>query len=150
MSMIDETPDYFIRNNKICAYHKGSTYVSCGFREHEPSYNNELMDATPRNINIFLQSHPYLYNYDTSQNQKHINSDYKDAFDNDIFVGDKVLFMDCYGDGSFCGYMEGEVRGFTQEFVKIIPKKFDKCDSCSDLGRVEWIRKPYRVVVLNN
>ena len=56
--------------------------------------------------------------------------------------------MDCYGDGSFCGYMQGEVTGFTKEFVKIIPKKYDRYNSCSDLGRCEWIRKPYRIVVL--
>ena len=145
MSMMDETPDYFIRNNKIYVHHEGSTYVSCGFREHEPSYNNELMDATPRNINNFLQTHTYLYNYDTG-----IDSDYKDAFDNDIFIGDKVLFMDCYGDGKFCGYMEGEVKGFTQEFVKIIPTKLDRYHSGSDLDDIEWKRKPYRIVVLNN
>ena len=150
MSMMDETPDYFIRNNKIYVHHEGSTYVSCGFREHEPSYNSELTDATPRSINNFLKIHSYLYNYDTGSYQKHINSDYKDAFDNDIFIGDKVLFMDCYGDGRFCGYMEGEITGFTQEFVRIIPKKFDRYNSCSDLGRAEWVRKPYRVVVLNN
>jgi len=150
MSMMDETPDYFIINNKICAHHEGSTYVSCGFREHEPSYDSELMDATPRNINNFLKSHSYLYNYNTEMYQKHINSDYKDAFDNDIFIGDKVLFMDCYEDGSFCGYMEGKVTGFTREFVKIIPTKLDRYHSCSDLDALEWKRKPYRIVVLNS
>jgi len=91
-----------------------------------------------------------IINYDTKMYQKQINSNYKDAFNNDIFIGDKVLFMDCSGDGSFCGYIQGEVTGFTKEFVKIIPKKYDKYNSYFDIDRIEYIRKPYRIVVLNN
>lgn len=150
MSTVDETPSYYIQEGKIYEHHRANHYRSAGFICGEDARNEYICEATPRNINNFLQSHPYVYNYDTSQNQKHINSNYKDAFNNDIFIGDKVLFMDCYGDGSFCGYMEGEVRGFTEEFVKIIPTKLDRYHSCSVLGGIEWMRKPYRVVVLNN
>lgn len=75
---------------------------------------------------------------------------FTDAFGIPIVEKSKVLFMDCYGDGDFCGYMKGEVRGFTHEFVKIIPTNFDRYNSCSASDRVEWIRKPHKIVVLNN
>lgn len=68
---------------------------------------------------------------------------FTDAFGIPIVKGSEVLFMDCYGDGSFCGYVKGEVIGFTKEFVKIVPTKFDRHNRI-------WTRKPYRIVVLNN
>jgi hypothetical protein len=147
MSMMDETPDYFIRDGNIYAHHAGSTYVSGGFRDHEPSYNQLLEKATPANINKFLKGHNQpLYNYDTGRTQTQVESDYKDAFGNNIFEGDNILMMDCYYDGSFRGYIKGEVTGFTKEFVKIKPIKHDRLNSWFDNNKLEFLRKPYRII----
>lgn len=145
---MDETPEYFISSGKIYGHHYGSTYVSGGFSDHTPSYDQFIADATPININNFLKSHKYLYNYDEHKQQTHIISDYKDAFDNDIFVGNEVLFMNCHTNGSFDGYIKGKVVGFTKEYVKIKPIKYDKFFS-EDLDKCEFLRKPYRIIVYN-
>ena len=147
--MYDETPDYFIRDGKIYAHHEGSTYYSSGFREHEPSYNSELCEATPININKFLKNHNYLYNYDEGRKQTSIESKYKDAYENDIFIGSHVIFMDCDYTGTFLGYVKGIVEGFTKEYVYIRPIKYDKINRWHEDIPV-FKRMPHRVICIEN
>lgn len=151
MSMIDEIPDFFIENGKIYAHHRGSSYVSGGFIDHEPSYDKELCEATPQNINHFLETHtsfvPYLYNYDTHQKQKYIESNYKDAFGKNIFKGSIVYCMNNWYNDTFAGYIKGEVVGFTNDYVNIKTLKMDEQQRWRP-EKKEFKRAPHRVIVI--
>lgn len=147
--MMDETPDYFIRDGKIYAHHQGSTYVSCGFRDHEPSYNQLLEEATPVNINKFLRCHnDSLYNYDTGQIQTYIESEFKDAFGEDIFEGSIVYCMNNWYNDTFAGYIKGEVVGFTTDYVKIKTLKMDEQQRWRP-EKKEFKRAPHRIIVIH-
>ena len=146
---MDETPDYFIRDGKIYAHHKGTTYVSGGFRDHEPSYNQLLGDATPININRFLQNNSYLYNYDECRKQTPIESKYKDAFGNNIFEGMIVYCVNTHYDDRFAGYIKGVVVGFTKEFIKIQIMNYDKTIKYHIYDEEPPIKRmPHRVICL--
>ena len=147
--MYDETPDYFIRDGKIFAHHKGSTYYSGGFREHEPSYDTQLCNANPYNINKYLEKSS-IYNYDSNRWEKKYTSDYHDAYGYEIYIGSHVLFMDCDGSGGFLGYVKGIVTGFTNNYVKIENLKYDRINRYHDLGRCCILRTPHRIICIEN
>lgn len=145
--MMDETPEYFISSGKIYGHHYGSTYVSGGFSDHTPSYDQFIADATPTNINNFLKNHKYLYNYDEHKQQTPIISNYKDAFGKDIFKGSIVYCMNnCYND-TFAGYIKGEVIGFTTDYVNIKTLKMDEQQRWRP-EKKEFKRAPHRVIVI--
>jgi len=147
--MMDETPDYFIRDGNIYAHHAGSTYVSCGFREHEPSHDQLLEKATPVNVMRFLRSHnSSLYNYDTGQVQTYIESNFKDAFGEDIYEGSIVYCMNNWYNDTFAGYIKGEVIGFTNDYVKIKTLKMDEQQRWGS-EKKEFKRAPHRVIVIH-
>ena len=146
---MDEIPDYFIRDGNIYAHHTGSTYVSCGFREHEPSHDQLLEKATPVNIMRFLRGHnSSLYNYDTGQVQTYIESNFKDAFGEDIFEGSIVYCMNNWYNDTFAGYIKGEVIGFTNDYVKIKTLKMDEQQRWRS-EKKEFKRAPHRVIVIH-
>lgn len=118
MSMVDETPSTFIKEGKIYRHHEGSSYTSGGFTDYEPSWDSEIDDATPRNINYYLKQGS-IYNYDTHQYQEHIPSDYKDAFGKELFEGDEVYVVYTDYSDRFEGYMKCEIIGFTKLFAKL-------------------------------
>jgi hypothetical protein len=118
MSMVDESPSIFIKEGKIYRHHEGSSYTSGGFTDYEPSWDSELCDATPRNINHYLKQGS-IYNYETHKNQEHIPSDYKAAFGKELFEGDEVYVVYTDYSDRFGGYMKCKITGFTKLFAKL-------------------------------
>ena len=144
---MDDTPSYFVREGYIYKHTQSTTYRSAGFTCGEPAHDTKVCEATRHNVNQYLKYHN-IYSYDESKWLKPYISNYKDAFDNPIFEGDIVLIMDCWGDGSFKGYVKGEVTGFTKEYVKIKPISHDRLNVWFDESKIEIMRKPYRIVII--
>ena len=146
---MDETPDYFIRDGKIYKHHQSSTYVSGGFRDYEPSHNQFIEYATPVNINKFIRTHNFeLYNFDTGEIQSYIDSEFKDAFGENIFEGSIVYCMNNWYNDTFAGYIKGEVVGFTTDYVKIKTIKMDEQQRWRP-EKKEFKRAPHRVIVIH-
>lgn len=118
MSMMDETPSYFIEKGKIWSHHTGSEYTSGGFTEYEPSWNSELCEATPRNIRRY-SSESGLYSYDLHEYVKIEESNYKDSFGKELFEGDEVYVVYTDYSDRFGGYMKCKIIGFTKLFTKL-------------------------------
>lgn len=146
MSMVDETPSTFIKEGKIYRHHEGSSYTSGGFTDYEPSWDSEIDDATPRNINYYLKQGS-IYNYDTHQYQEHIPSDYKDAFGKELFEGDEVYTIETNYKDRFMGFSKCEIIGFTPNFVKLKVIKFDEAVTNSFNDSL-LKRRPYRLILI--
>jgi len=147
--MVNETPLYFVKEGYLYGHIQGINNISGGITFEEPSYDNKIGKATPHLLNKYIKINE-VYSYDENKWLTIYISDFKDAFNNEIFVGDNVLIMDCYYDGSFKGYVKGEVTGFTKEFVKIKPIKHDRLNSWFDYTKLEFLRKPYRIIVIED
>lgn len=144
MSMVDECPSVFIKEGKIYRHHEGSSYTSGGFTDYEPSWNSEVGDATPRNINYYVKC-GYVYNYDTHQKQEHIPSNYKDAFGKELFEGDKVYVVYTDYSDRFGGYMKCEIIGFSKMFAKLKIINASKDYLISDKP---ILRLPHRLILI--
>jgi len=147
MSMIDETPLYFVKEGYLYGHVHGTNYRSD--ESGKSVYDHKIGKATPHLLNKYIKTNE-VYSYDENKWLTIYVSNFKDAFDNEIFVGDNVLIMDCYYDGSFRGYVKGEVTGFTKEFVKIKPIKHDRLNLWFDHTKLEFLRKPYRIIVIED
>lgn len=123
--MVDETPSYYIQEGKIYKHHRANHYRSAGFICGEDARNEYLCEAIPRNINKYLLNLE-IYNYDTNSWEKKYISEHKDAFDNDLFIGDHIFFIDTDYSDRFQNYCKGIICGFTKEFVKINNVQYDK------------------------
>ena len=140
--MVNETPLYFVKEGYLYGHIRETSYRSYGF-------DHKIGKATPHLLNKYIKTNE-VYSYDENKWLTIYTSDFKDAFDNEIFIGDNVLIMDCYYDGSFKGYVKGEVTGFTKEFVKIKPIKHDRLNLWFDDTKLEFLRKPYRIIVIED
>lgn len=147
--MVNEPPLYFVKEGYLYGHIQGISDISGGITFEEPSYDNKIGKATPHLLNKYIKTNE-VYSYDENKWLTVYISDFKDAFDNEIFIGDNVLIMDCYYDGSFKGYVKGEVTGFTKEFVKIKPIKHDRLNLWFDYTKLEFLRKPYRIIVIED
>lgn len=131
MSMMDETPGYFIEDGWIWCHHEGSSYTSGGFTDYEPAWNTKLYEATPRNINHCLKMYKHIYNYETHEYQQHIPSEYKDAFGNELFEGDEVYTIETNYADRFMGFSKCKIIGFTPNFAKLKVIEFDEATTNS-------------------
>lgn len=138
MSMMDETPNYFISEGKIWSHHEGSEYTSGGFTEYEPSWNSELCEATPRNIKRYAGNRG-LYSYDEHKYVQPIESNFKDAFGKEILEGDEVYTIDTDYSDRFFGFLRCKVVGFTKNFVKLKVIWFDETLSKHQINQIRRI-----------
>ena len=72
----------------------------------------------------------------------------KDTFNNDLNIGDNVVYMYQYYDGRWNSFHKGTIVGFTDCFVKIKIAEKDKDEywakqSLYINGKYEWLPKPY-------
>lgn len=148
MSMMDETPSYFIKEGYIYSHTPATHYRSCGFNCGDPAYDTKICEATPYNINKYIENHGGIYNYDTHTWEKKYVSNYIDAFAKHIYKGSKVMFMDCDCTGTFLGYVKGIVDGFTKEYVYIRPIEYDRINRWhTDIPVFK--RTPHRIIVID-
>lgn len=146
MSMMDETPSYFIEKGKIWSHHEGSEYTSGGFTDYEPAWNSELCEATPRNIKRYAGSNG-LYSYDEHKYVQPIKSNFKDAFGKELFEGDTVYTVETNYSDRFMGFSKCKIIGFTPNFAKLKVIEFDEATTNSFNESLKK-RMPHRLILI--
>ena len=135
---------------KFINWKKEKSYYSCGFYDSDPDSINEICDATDDAIAIYLENNDSLYDYDK---EKYIDkSDIKpicqDEFENNIYIGSRIVLLDMFYDDSFKKFATGTVIGETNEYVKIKSDDYDmhKRSTCKLIdGKYRYIyfEEPY-------
>ena len=75
MSMVDETPSYYIEKGWIYHYTPGEVIMSGGFDIGPSSKREPLTEATPEEVNKLLADGKHIYNYDTNSWQREIKGE---------------------------------------------------------------------------
>ena len=146
MSMLDETPDYFVREGKIWKHYRGYAYSACGYDDYTEPHDCEQCEATQRNIRRYADSKG-IYSYDNNEYIKPIESKFKDAFGKELYVGDEVLTVDTNYSDRFEGFIKAKIVGFTEMFAKLEVTKYD--EALSKYGRNISIKRiPSRLVLV--
>jgi len=146
MSFADSGPGYFIKDGWIWCHHEGSSHTSGGFTDYEPGWDTKLYEATPRNINHCLTMYKHIYNYKTNEYQEHVPSNYKDAFEKELFEGDEVYVVETNYSDRFDGYLKCKIIGFTDMFAKL--KIIEKTKGVYVNVNKHILRMPHRLILV--